>query len=132
MENKPRYRFTKKEKLKSRKQIDHLFATGKSFSNFPLRVVWATGAGDTGLQVGVTASTRYFKKAVDRNRVKRLMREAIRLQKNELQQLLQEKKLTLRVFLIYQSNELPLHEEIFKKTGKIIQRLEKMLHEDTQ
>jgi ribonuclease P protein component len=128
----PSYRFIKKEKLKSRKEIDHLFTKGKSFSHFPLRVVWTAAAADKGLQVGVTVSTRYFKKAVERNRVKRLLRETIRLQKSELQQQLKEYNKGLQVFFIYQSNELPHYHELFDKIGKALLRLQKLLHEPTQ
>ena len=77
-----RFGFGRKEKLKSRKQIDELFLQGKSFSVYPLRVTYRFISSDTpGVQVGVTAGKKYFKRAVDRNRMKRLMREAYRLQK---------------------------------------------------
>lgn len=82
-----RFGLPKSERLKSRKQIDNLFAGGKSFSVFPIRVMYSlagTGADSGGLQIGVTASKRYFKKAVDRNRIKRLLREAYRLQKEDV------------------------------------------------
>ena len=76
----------KRERLKSRKQIDNLFAEGKSFAVFPIRVTYSfmPTDGDALVQIGVTVSKRNFKKAVDRNRIKRLFREAYRLQKAEL------------------------------------------------
>jgi ribonuclease P protein component len=83
-----RFGFPKTERLKSRKQIDGLFEKGKGFGVFPLRVMYQFFPAETkqcGLQAGVTVSKRYFKKAVDRNRIKRLLREAYRLQKEELQ-----------------------------------------------
>ncbi|MBL0182209.1 MAG: ribonuclease P protein component [Chitinophagaceae bacterium] len=83
MQSNQRYRFGKTEKLKSRKTIEQLFAEGKSFSNFPFRVIWKfTQTADAALQAGFTVSSKNFKNAVDRNRIKRLMREAYRLQKN--------------------------------------------------
>jgi ribonuclease P protein component len=126
------YRFTKKEKLKSRKAITALFTSGKSFSNFPLRIVWSESLDGEGLQVGVSAGTRYFKKAVDRNRVKRLMREAIRLQKNELQDVLIATNKSIQVFVIYQSNELPQYADIYPKIGKVLQRLAKLMNEKSE
>ncbi|RAJ17854.1 ribonuclease P protein component [Olleya aquimaris] len=77
-----RLTFNKKEKLKSQKAIEQLFAEGKSVSAYPLRMVYIKN-NDT-LKVGVSVSKRHFKKAVDRIRVKRLLREAYRLNKTML------------------------------------------------
>lgn len=76
--------YSKKEKLKSKKLIDQLFTEGQSVSAYPLRLVFLeTPLDDTvKAKTGVSVSKRYFKKAVDRNRVKRLLREAYRLNKN--------------------------------------------------
>ncbi len=75
------------------------------------------------LQCGFGVSTRHFKKAVHRNRVKRLLREAWRLQKNELQQLLEYRQKQLAVFVIYTGNELPLYPLVYEKAGSILKRL---------
>ncbi|MBP0902907.1 ribonuclease P protein component [Mariniflexile gromovii] len=78
-----KFTFNKKEKLKSKKLIEQLFAEGKSVSVFPLRLVYLPAVFDDGVLVktGVSVSKRYFKTAVDRNRIKRLMRESYRLNK---------------------------------------------------
>lgn len=75
--------FNKKEKLKSQKLIEQLFAQGQSVVAHPLRMVYIKTEFDTPVKIkaGVSVSKRHFKKAVDRNRIKRLMREAYRLQK---------------------------------------------------
>lgn len=77
--------YNKAEKLKSRKMIEQLFAEGKSVSVFPLRLVYLKREriDDSQFKTGVSVGKRHFKKAVDRNRVKRLMREAYRLNKND-------------------------------------------------
>ncbi|MBK8611327.1 MAG: ribonuclease P protein component [Chitinophagaceae bacterium] len=132
MEPKQRYTFKKNEKLKSRKAIEQLFKEGQSFSNFPFRVLWKiAGSNSNPLQAGFAVGSKHFKKAVDRNRIKRLMREAYRLQKNELQQMLLQQQKSAIVFFIYVGNELPEYESIFKKTGHVVSRLKKITDENS-
>lgn len=73
--------YAKKDKLKSKKLIDQLFTEGKSVSAFPLRLVYLKTEFNDGslLKTGVSVSKRLHKTAVSRNRIKRLMREAYRL-----------------------------------------------------
>ncbi|TXE19139.1 ribonuclease P protein component [Psychroserpens burtonensis] len=79
------FSYSKKEKLKSQKLIEQLFSEGKSVSAYPLRMVYLKSNfdEDTQFKTGVTVSKRNLKKAVDRNRIKRLLREAYRLNKSE-------------------------------------------------
>ena len=76
-------RFTPAMHLKSEKQISALFKTGKSVSSFPIRVRYLPTQGATN-KAAFTVSKRLFKSAVDRNHIKRLLREAYRTQKAEL------------------------------------------------
>ncbi|HET7115852.1 MAG TPA: ribonuclease P protein component [Hanamia sp.] len=122
-----RERFTLKahERLKSLKVIQQLFKEGKSFSHFPLRVMYVETENKlSSLQAGFTVSTRHFKKAVDRNRIKRLMRESYRLQKNNLKNSLEKNSKNLAVFFIYTGNEMPKYEDVFDKIGSALKRLE--------
>ncbi|MCX7551282.1 ribonuclease P protein component [Xanthomarina sp. F2636L] len=75
--------YPKKEKLKSETLISKLFLEGKSVSAYPLRMIYLkTNFDETVLvKAGVSVSKRNFKKAVDRIRIKRLLREAYRLNK---------------------------------------------------
>lgn len=114
----------KEERLKSRKQIELLFSKGKRFSNTPFRVhyLFNESANPT-LQFGVGVSTKNFKRAVDRNRIKRLVRETYRLQKITLQQKVKEKKGQLNVFFIYTGKEMPEYKEVFVNMNKILDKL---------
>lgn len=79
------FTYPKNEKLKSRKTIDLLFSEGKSVSKYPLRLVYVPMEDSVEkLSVGVSVSKKYFKKAVDRNYYKRVLRETYRLNKSIL------------------------------------------------
>jgi len=77
------FSYPKKEKLKSQKLIEQLFSEGKSVSAYPLRMVYLKTEfeDNTQFKTGVSVSKRNFKKAVHRIRIKRLLREAYRLNK---------------------------------------------------
>ena len=104
------FTYQKTDKLKSRKQTQHLFSTGQAINVFPIRLIYtiepilntATNLSLTSvLQAGVGAPSRTFRKAVQRNRVKRLLREAYRLEKPNFisQAALDNKRVNL--FLLY-------------------------------
>lgn len=129
LEKTTRYTLGKQERLKSRKQIEHLFKEGKSFSVPPLRVYYTAcplPIANCSLQFGVAVGTRHFKKAVDRNRVKRLIREAWRLQKNDLKQQLDTANQQLHVFFIFTGKEVPDYKLIAEKTTIALQKLEQL------
>ncbi len=130
-----RYTLSKKERLTSRKAIGHLFEKGLSFSLFPFRVTYIVhpipDAKDATLllQAGFSVGKKYFKKAVDRNRIKRLMKEAYRLQKNNLHQSVMQQPIQLQFFLMYTGNELPEYDLVTQKMTAILKRLDKIIHQ---
>jgi ribonuclease P protein component len=76
------------------------------------------------LQAGVTVSSRNFKKAVQRNRVKRVLREVYRLQKLPLQNALISGQKSLALFFIYTSKTMPVYKEVSEKMEVILQKLQ--------
>jgi len=113
--------YPKSEKLKSRNTIDLMFKNGKSVSKYPLRLVFIKGNVDEGqlLKMGVSVSKKYFKKAVDRNYFKRVLRETYRLNKHLLIEGLQEPYCFM---LFYQSKDKLAYEEINLKTVQLFEK----------
>lgn len=116
------------ERLKSRKALEAIFSEGKSFMLFPYRVLYRPV--ESGLSFTVGVSARNFKKASDRNRLKRQTREAYRLQKNELKALLEKNQKGLHLFLNYTSKSKEEYSVISASIGKIMEKLIRMMHED--
>lgn len=118
----------KNERLKSRKQIELLFKEGNRFTISPFRIYYLISdrqSPTTNCQLlfGAGVSSRYFKKAVDRNRIKRLVKEAYRLQKNKLLEKLKEQNKGLNVFFIYTGKELPDYKQVYDTTTAILDKL---------
>ncbi len=123
------FTYNRKEKLKSRKVLSTLFTEGKSFSVFPVKVFYLPvkeeGAGS--IQAGVGVSARNFKKAVDRNRIKRLLRECYRLNKTVLHTTLKEKKKKMAFFFLYIGKEVPEYTLLDEKMKTVITKLEAII-----
>jgi ribonuclease P protein component len=108
-----------KERLKSKKLIEKLYKEGNSVKAFPFRMVFlqTTHTSNFPAQVGVSVPKRNFKNAVDRNRIKRLMRETYRLQKGIVYENLDNSY----VFMIsYIGKEEWKYEELFLKMEKLL------------
>lgn len=75
--------FPKQSKLCGQTRIDNLYRTGKRFVQWPLRVTWLPTESET--QVLIWAPKSLFKHAVDRNHLRRLMREAYRAEQQPIQ-----------------------------------------------
>lgn len=119
------FSFNKQEKLKSRKLIQQLFAEGKGVNASPLRIIYIKPPAemDVPVKAGVSVSSRNFKKAVDRNRIKRLLREAYRLNKSSLIEHITSSGLQLAVFIIYTDKVLPDFATINQKMPLILNKL---------
>jgi ribonuclease P protein component len=119
------FTYPKTEKLKSKITIDLLFSEGKSVSKYPLRLVFVKSDygipedSDQQLKMGVSVSKKYFKRAVDRNYFKRVLRETYRLNKHILIDNL-DKKYAFMFF--YQTKERLSYEEINSKTVQLFEK----------
>ena len=123
------FSYPKAEKLKSKKIIDLLFSEGKSVSKYPLRLVYIKHDFEENipLKIGVSVSKKYFKKAVDRNYYKRLLRESYRLNKKLLVEKLGDHYCCM---FFYQTTEKLTFQEVNEKTIQLFEKFIKLLHEE--
>jgi ribonuclease P protein component len=123
------FSYNKFEKLKSRKQIELLFAKGKSISSFPVKVFYLPVEHTPvhPVQVGVGVSARNFKKAVDRNTIKRRMREAYRLHKLPLHEQLVAQQKNVAVFILWIDKQIPTTAALQDLMPTVIEKLIKQL-----
>lgn len=141
--------YSTQEKLKSRKALEQLFAKGKSFSVFPIKVFYTVTDqsnfdGSTSnsidnskikltdaalVQAGVGVSSRIFKKAHDRNKVKRLLREVYRTQKQPLYTSVSVNQQQLNVFFLYIGKEVPVFADLNTAMEKTLEKLTRKITE---
>lgn len=125
-------RFGKKYKLCSKKIIDEIFANGATVKAFPflLRYIETDLPEKVNFQIVISVPKRNFKKAVDRNRLKRLIREAVRKKKHLLEVPFSAQEKSLALFLIYTSREEETYQNISNKIEKLFLRLVNELKEE--
>jgi ribonuclease P protein component len=120
------YTFSKKERLNSKISIHRLFEQGSSFFSYPFKVYYHfENTKETALTAAVLFSVgkKQFKLAVDRNRVKRLCREAYRLNKSILPETTTKKNVKVEVAFIYVGKTIPEFHDLEAKMQKILKQL---------
>ena len=117
--------FKKEERLCSKKSIDFLFAKGKSFYLHPFKIKWAFEDIKMiyPVQILIVVPKRYFKKAHDRNKIKRHIREAYRKNKSILYDSLVAKEKQLILGIIYNEKDIFSYNIIEEKIILTLQRL---------
>lgn len=124
--------FNKEERLCNIKLIDKLYHNGSSFLVYPFRILWMPAAVDSvfPVQVLISVPKKRFKRAVDRNLLKRRIREIYRLQKSEeLFPFLNHRSEKIILSINYIGNEIAEYTFLEKKFMSAIQRLKKNISE---
>lgn len=124
--------FPKKEHLCGEIRINHLFTEGKAFIAYPLRVMYSINKTPSTevVKIMVTVPKKRFKRAVKRNRIKRLMRESYRLNKHSLYELCNEHNISLQIAFGYVSDTEADFVEIQEKMRKALARIETKIKEE--
>jgi ribonuclease P protein component len=116
--------FGKKEKLCSKLVIDKLFASGQSFKEFPLRVIYLPlETSDSTAKVLISVPKKRFRKSVSRNRIKRLLRETYRLNKSEIIENWQAQGKYFALAFVYIGSEMPEFDGLTIVMKRILQKL---------
>jgi ribonuclease P protein component len=120
----PDFSFKKKERLSSRKTISTLFQSGNSISSFPVRIIYMEVAqGPSPATVAISVPKRLFKKAVDRNVLKRRIREAYRIHKSRLYTVLEEKDCRVNLVIQYHHPKIVDYQTIEEGVTKALDQL---------
>lgn len=124
-----RHTFTKDERLRSRKLIEKIIEEGKSISMNPFRISWTITELTTTFpaQLAIAVPKRFFKRAVDRNRIKRLIREVYRKNKSGIYSLLQSKEKQCAILVVFNGRKVPDFDEVEKKFLLTLQRFEEAI-----
>ena len=117
--------FPKSERLSSRLVIDEIFSTGKELRKFPFlaKYIYTKEKKADATQIVVSVPKRRAKRAVDRNRLRRQIKEAYRLNKDELQLYFQNNKCSIVIFLIYTGKEKEVYTLLEEKLKVILKEL---------
>jgi len=116
-----KYTYNKIERLKSVKLIEELFEEGKFISVYPLRLAYLKSCFDEDikLKVGISVSKKNFRRAVDRNKIRRLMREAFRLNKNAYFNNITKQ---YAFMILYIGNEIPNYIDLENKIKQLFEQ----------
>lgn len=120
---KKRFGFPKREHLKSKSAIENLYANGSSVTAFPLRAVFLSSKAESGAPTAailISVAKRRFRHAVDRNLMKRRIREAYRLNKQPFIDELQKSDKQMAVAILYIDNRHSSTQFLHRKMQKLL------------
>lgn len=120
----PRNTLKKSERLSSRIQIDCLFqGDSRSVSAFPIRAVFTPSEEVSGVSILISVPKKRFHHAVDRNRVKRQIREAYRKNKHQLAEQVAQSAKGLLVAFLYVSDKMESTEYVEKRVARLLDKM---------
>ena len=117
--------FKKEERLTNKKVFEQLFNSGKGFVLSPFRFLWIESKFNSSfpVQLGISVPKKSFPKAVDRNKLKRRIRESYRKNKHVLYEILKKKNLSLALMIIYTIKDELAYADIEKKMVLSLQNM---------
>lgn len=117
--------FGKEEHLTSQRHISVLQKDGNFFYNFPLRIKWIEVPDNDNIVIKIlpTVPKRNFKKAIERNRIKRLIRESYRLQKEIILSVAKQKNKSIIIMFFFTGKKIVTFKEMESKIGVILQHI---------
>ena len=129
-------RLKKEERIYKKEEIDIFFKSGMHFTEFPFRIIYYTlpvePSDDISLKIAVSVPKKRFKKAVDRNLLKRRIKEAYRLNNHELKEVLKNTPHQLHILFIYTSPESMKYKLIESKIILILQSMQGIYAKNSQ
>ncbi len=127
--NRPSYTFTKKERICSKTLFEEIIRNRQSFSIYPLKCYFLINRQHTSLlpnQIAISVPKRKVHSAVHRNKIKRLIREAYRLNKNILSEGEVESSTQYQMIIVFIGKSIPSFKTINDKIITILKRLSQM------
>ena len=117
--------FRKKERLYNDKEIKELISKGENLNMWPFKIVWQQTYPERifPVKVLITVPKKKFSKATDRNRIKRLIKEVYRKNKNFLYDYLNQNHININLMIIFYGDKILSYQEFELKIILILQRL---------
>lgn len=112
--------------------MGEIFKEKSNVSVFPLKAFYCIKYSKTDAiaRFGISVPKKKFKRAVDRNQIKRWVKEAIRLNKSNLNQTLLDQHLNYNIMIVCYFDEMPNYSEVEKKIIQLLERLQKRIQID--
>lgn len=118
---------SKSERLTSKILITQLYNKGRHINDYPFKIVWLHNKEETtaGINVVFSVPKKKFKRAVDRNQIKRMLREVYRQNKHKCIEAVENQNANVSLFLVYLGKEIPQYKVVEDKIILLLNRLTK-------